>query len=607
MTENTITLTDLYSEYSKYILSLENQMRPVDEETFHQLITGTADKEVNQCFRDDLRAAATVHKVKYGIANPMAPRGVSTTPWFGKPLTVGVGVPFLDDIMSELQEAALEKGTKWATDTAKRIGENIRQKTEALGRMNNQAGGSQVRGEGFGPNGSESITDILSMPQKVSYNSGVKCTTYKPSQNIPTRDFRTNANDDGRLRSADLACVVQRVPPANDFSITYWQNTLIPNMQLKAQASVGFNINASTNFSYNRVVAVFNLYMDALAKYFFMVNTYSVIQGPGSNDVSRNVLRMMFQTSDLQYLAILRERLNALPIPPKMIERSAFLYSTYKTCINDDVSNNIGFVPVPLQSSSGYDTFDTIDMNLLSTIHNLGELLDNPNHNLKNTVEMMAKVFPNWVSTQVGATQDVPDFSYEFNNIFLNGPVRQSSYLATGSSTFNLPSSSEDSDLCQFVVTGPYVEDKIGDQQAAAGIYRSADLEWSGTLVPEASSYLMNANTLYTSRYTFCYDGGSVGLGWRPSNVSDNIINGFGNLALNQPYANFVAGSDSWHMPPFGTYSVQGNSVKSMSQPAIDWMAEMFDLGSLTSRDTSKKSYSNKKKMSKSNKDDDDE
>jgi hypothetical protein len=28
-----------------------------------------------------------------------------------------------------------------------------------------------------------------------------------------------------------------------------------------------------------------------------------------------------------------------------------------------------------------------------------------------------------------------------------------------------------------------------------------------------------------------------------------------------------------------------GNTIRSMSQPSIDWMAEMFDIGSLTRRD----------------------
>jgi hypothetical protein len=77
---------------------------------------------------------------------------------------------------------------------------------------------------------------------------------------------------------------------------------------------------------------------------------------------------------------------------------------------------------------------------------------------------------------------------------------------------------------------------------------------------------------------------------WMPSNITNNSVNGYGNFSIGQPYANFVAGSDSYHMPPFSTYSVMGNTISNMSQPSIDWMAEMFDIGSLTRRDTSSSS-----------------
>ena len=166
-------------------------------------------------FNEHLRTLATIHKAKYGLVNPMLPSSISR--WTGNSImdtVYGVGVPILDDIMSELQSAGLEAGTKIATETATRISRKIKESVESLGKVNTRSGQSQVRAEGFGENGAEDIRAITSMPLKVSYNSGVETTTYKAKENVPTRNFRTSENGDGRIRSADLACVVQRFPPS---------------------------------------------------------------------------------------------------------------------------------------------------------------------------------------------------------------------------------------------------------------------------------------------------------------------------------------------------------------------------------------------------------
>uniref|UniRef100_A0A2V0RJ22 Uncharacterized protein n=1 Tax=viral metagenome TaxID=1070528 RepID=A0A2V0RJ22_9ZZZZ len=589
-------ISEFYKEYSKYT-ELCDHKTELSKELFTKLMTGVATEEEYTKFRNELYHVAELHDLKHSNLNLMgfSPTGIGM-PRLGRNMVkqavgLSTGILPVDDVLETIKGAAIEAGTEAVGKTAAKVAEQVKRAAERLGNQNEQTsngGGSSVKATGFGSNGNEDIMSIISMPLNIDYKSGVVSTLYPPNQNVPTRDWSSFSNSDGRLRSADLACVIQRVPPGNAFSDVYWKQTLIPNLQLKAQASVGFNINADFNFSYTKVVAYFNLLMGALGKYFFMVNTYSVIQGTGQNDVSRNVLRRMFQTSDLQYLALLRERLNALPIPPKMIERSSFLYSTYKSNPDSNCSNNIGFIPVPMTSSSNNYYFDTINMDLLSTIENLGILLDNPNHSLFKTVDMMARVFPNWVSTTVGATQEVPQYSHEFMNIFINSPCDQSSYLASSATDFKLPSVVNDTDTVQFAVSGEFKREELGDQQAACSIYSASDQTWSGVLVPSASTFQLSGNTIRTNRYTFAYSSTFANgePNWVTSNVTVNATNGYGPLGLSQPYANTVVGSDSHHAPPFGTYSVMGNTVRSMSQPSIDWMAEMFDIGSLTQRDS---------------------
>uniref|UniRef100_A0A2V0RLB1 Uncharacterized protein n=1 Tax=viral metagenome TaxID=1070528 RepID=A0A2V0RLB1_9ZZZZ len=598
MTDFDVAVNQFYEEYSKYASNL-NHVTPLSHDDFKLIMSGTASSETMECFEKELHHLSTLHDVNFTHPNNLSfvlPRPGRGFGRMSSRTGITTGIEPVSDLLDVIKTAAIKQGSKMATDMAQdvisKVTDKIENLAESLGTQNEVSNnGSSVKSKGFGSNGGRSVGDILNKPLNIKYSSGVVATVYPPRQNLPTRNYTSTDNSDGRLRSADLACIVQRVPPGNAFSEAYWNYTLIPNLQLKAQASVGFNISARFNFSYTKIVTYFNLVMDALAKYFFMVNTYSVVQGPGADDVSRSVLREMFQTSDLQYLALLRERLDALPIPPKMIERSAFLYSSYKSNPDSDVSNNIGFVPVPLISSGNNFVFDAINMDLEQTVAGLGELLEHPNVELYNTVDMLARVFPNWVNTTVGATQAVPEYSGEFTNIFINSPGWQSSYLATAPQDFKFPQVSGETETVQFCVCNEYRADMIGDQQAACSIYNSSTASWSGTLEPQISSFQETGNTLVTNRYTYAFDSNSAAMqqapAWVPSNRASNTVSGLGVLALSQPYANFVCGSDSYNVPPFSTYSLIGNSVSNMSQPTIDWMKEMFDLGTLTQRDNS--------------------
>lgn len=279
-------ITQFYKEYSKYT-ELCNHKTEFSKETFTRLITGVATEEEYEKFRNELYHVAELHDLNhstqnmlgFGFAPSFAGRGVpslgrnfgaSFRQNVGDAVGLATGILPVDDILDTIKGAAIETGTEAINDTMTKVAEQIRKAAESLGNQNEQTskgGGSSVKATGFGSNGNEDLMSIISMPLNVDYKSGVVSTLYPPNQNVPTRDWASSTNSDGRLRSADLACVIQRVPPANAFSQVYWEQTLIPNLQLKAQASVGFNINADTNFSYDKVVAYFNLLMDALGKY----------------------------------------------------------------------------------------------------------------------------------------------------------------------------------------------------------------------------------------------------------------------------------------------------------------------------------------------------
>jgi hypothetical protein len=583
-----LDLNPLYNEYVDYCSSLGFDTA-YTLERFERLLFGEADATEYTKFEATNSAMCAIDSEKHGH------RLLGYTPAVLNPSVSGTGLNLFDQVLGLARDYAgrtardlAGKGARAVIEKAEEAAERFKSRTAGLG----GPGGTGTignRAEGFGANGETSAFAMNTEPMKVEFLTGVNTTLYPPNMNAPSIDVGEPQNMDGREVTADMACVQLRIPPNNAFANTYWENVYIPNIQLRAQASVGFNINAGVNFAYDKVTTYFNLLFTALSKYFFMVNTYSVIQGPGQRDLSRNKIRQMFQTSDLQYLAILKERLDALPIPPTMIAEVANMYSVYKTNINSDCSNTISFTPVPLTSGIQVEpVFTTIYMGLLDTIQELGAL-DDPNHPTRNTVDMMSRVFPAWVATTVNPTQTFPEYSEKFIARFINSPAFQTTYIPEGSYDYRVPFVSYSDKSTKFAVCQKFEQSEIGDIQATCSIWDGSRSAWSGTMVPVPSSYAYGdpiSTTRYTSRYSFVYINGIMQ--WVPSNYS--IINGlsdFDTLPMRQPYVNYIAGSTDHYSVPFGTYELTGNSIDAMTQPSIDWLGKLFDIDSSSVKDSS--------------------
>jgi hypothetical protein len=596
----------LYKEYVSYSKSCDNETSYTLAQ-FESLLSGKATPEEYQKFRAINHTLNAIDTVKHG------PNLLGFSPLNLNPSGFGTGINLFDQVLGVAGDIAgrtvrdlAGRGARAVVERAEDAVERFKTRSAGLG----GPGGTSVignRAEGFGANGETSAFAMNTEPMKVEFLTGVSTTMYPPIINAPTYTVGSTTNNDERQVTADMACIVLHLPPDNEYARTYWESVYVPNIQLRAQSSVGFNINAGVNFTYQKVTTYFNLLFTALSKYFFMANTYSVIQGPGQRDLSRNKIRQMFQTSDLQYLRLLKERLDALPIPPAMISEVANMYSVYKTNINSDCSNTISFTPVPLTAFNQEEpVFNVLTMGLQATIHELGTL-DDPTNPTRTTVDMMSRVFPEWVATTVNPTQTFPEFSDKFLARFINSPGSQSTYVADNdvSLTLNFPFVSYDNEHTKFAISQKFEQDEIGDIQASCSIWNATKGDWSGTMVPSSSSYLFGLptpTTRYTNRYSFCFYNGSME--WIPSNYSG--VNGpidFETLPMRQPYVNYLAGIRPHYTAPFGTYELTGNSINAMSQPSIDWLGKLFDVDSFTAKKFSadrkprgkKKSYGKKK------------
>jgi len=520
----------------------------------------------------------------------------------------GTGINLFDQVLGVAGNMAADtarnlagRGARAVVNRAEEAVERFKTRTSGLGGPGG-TGGVGVRAQGFGANGETSLLSMNTEPMKVEFLTGVDTTMYPPNINAPSITVGDWGTNDEREVTSDLSCIRLRIPPTNQYCSTYWNQVYLPNIQIRAQASVGFNINAGVNFSYANVTAYFNLLLYALSKYFFMANTYSVIQGPGQRDLSREKLRLMFQTADLQYLRLLKERLDALPIPPALIAEASFMYSMYKTNVDSDCSNTIGFTPVPLVAlDQNEPVFNIVNMGILGTISELSKL-DDPASSVRDTVAMMARVFPSWVDTTVYPTQTFPEYSEKFTARFINSPAFQTTFIGDGNAyTYHLPFVSGVNDKTKFCISQKFDKTEIGDIQASCSIWDGSSLatdKWTGTMVPDASTYNYgNPSTIRnTSRYSFVYINGATD--WVPSNYSTAAgVSSISTLPMRQPYVNFLAGMNDHYATPFGTYDLYGNSVNAMSQPTIDWLGKMFDFDSYLSKNTkSDRSYGKKKR-----------
>ena len=98
-----------------------------------------------------------------------------------------------------------------------------------------------------------------------------------------------------------------------------------------AQARVGFNVGAVTMFGAARMVIYVNTIALAISTYLFYANTYRFCLLDGKNN-ARNKLRSLFNTDDIQYLELLKSRLDDLLIPPRLYNELSHLYAIYHTC-----------------------------------------------------------------------------------------------------------------------------------------------------------------------------------------------------------------------------------------------------------------------------------
>uniref|UniRef100_A0A2V0RCC0 Capsid protein n=1 Tax=viral metagenome TaxID=1070528 RepID=A0A2V0RCC0_9ZZZZ len=396
----------------------------------------------------------------------------------------------------------------------------------------------------------------------------------------------TTSNIERTPQSAYLAGMQWSLPPSTTYASTFWTNWVM-KFQLLAQARTNFSVDATNKFSEANLTSYVNKLSLAISTYLFYANTYTFCALEGKN-TARNKLRLFFDTDDMQYLALLKSRLDDLPIPPRLYNELSHLYAIYHTSEHSSTSSTYSFSPMTLFGDTARQ------LNSLPTSTNtqgIRHCLSNnvlADENFIKTTDMMARVMPEWLDVKVGSSQySAHMYDADHLNLFINSPGVSSSPDTDSTTVRYNPTYAGDNSVedKHYVMANAHGKDIRGDQQA---MWSCLDTQapgepWSGYLVPVTSA---TGDGHASNR--FKYIEGSAGTAkWSFDNHHSGFASGIDVAAGSNIYANTFGNEALQRNTPLGTYGVLGMSTESQRIPQDKYLDFILDIGT-PSGDTGK-------------------
>jgi hypothetical protein len=284
----------------------------------------------------------------------------------------------------------------------------------------------------------------------------------------------------------------------------------------------------------------------------------------------------MFQTSDVQNLALLQERLMALPIPPRINELLYWFYNIYR---EDSMpgSNLIMNIPT-LLTNGGADPNDPAKglANSAIVTQQLASLAD---PGFINTTNFLMRVCPEWANTQVGSSMGIVEHDPNFTTVWKNEPLSGVTKLDTGVAlVYTIPQmGSANLD----VPYSSFVESLSGGIQSLHSIYSPAVGAYQGFVGPLVST---TGSSFGTNRWSFLDESGVPGSdvnGWfdaawfHRAQISRNETYTFDpDLRVSR---RFMAQTVSGSTPVLGI-NLQSNAQ--ITAEYIRWLTQLDQIGS---------------------------
>lgn len=314
-------------------------------------------------------------------------------------------------------------------------------------------------------------------PLEVKLDSGITPNTY-------TSDYiDAKENDCSPLH---LTSGIVQIPNyASSRLFDYFNQVIAFDIQTKAQANVGFNLNIATQFTPAKILVAMNTLLKSLQIYFFYMSIISYHSDPSNKNEGMIRLRTTMGPAVLESLSLLGRRLSDTPCPPRMLELVRYLSGNYQSGDNQG-SAMLKLVPLPLRGDNILLTSD-IDTALadLSTSEN------------NEIYTLLRRAVPQWNPKILYDIPTQPLFDLNFLTIFANAP-----FVVYDVSQDRYPKVTSNSDSIAY---NTFTNELDGVAFALTSAYNSSTSSWlPGLLTPSVENSGANGN----SRKSFYEVGG---------------------------------------------------------------------------------------------------
>jgi len=351
-------------------------------------------------------------------------------------------------------------------------------------------GGIRLPTPGGMSGGSDMVGRQLSLnprPYAININSGIKHNTAakvrldagyasSPLHITTTKLVFPSAGSDPRFKS-------------------WWDINVTNKFQTLAQRRVGFNTAATTVFSSDRLHNYYGNISTCLQVYYSF--SKPLIYSPANRNDGVTFWRNNITPTDIDLLVQLRDALNNEPIPPFL---NAWLFQCYGVYYRQ--SMNPGSALWALHSSPLGTTSGTVFQGTDDSTPILAALSLLTNPNFKDTSNMIARVFPDWMSQEkLYTTPTVAEFSPNMNTLFANLPF-------VGGQGY--PRVAETTDKIYY---NTYADSLDGLVLACSGAFNTTTSQWVPSLMlPIVNS--CNGGNLPVSRLSYSDLSGATGMQW---------------------------------------------------------------------------------------------
>jgi hypothetical protein len=489
--ENGLDMSASYDDYLVWCL-LQGIFKPLNESEFRQLLLDVKNDEFDT---DRLHGLGFVPTIGGGGMRPRPsvnlngrynpnPNGVDLSGIRGAPDIIAKGMGIWDQINNP--NSTTRSSVRQAVNTMR----GIKQVFDGMGGNVNTKGTPTIPGVRQpldGPKGAL-LFNVKPNPVEISYSPSIPNTVYADT-------YRQVRDRDANLYMTSIEYQV----PAGDSTVTdYVERVLIPNLELRANNSASFNVNAYVNFTYDKITGYIETVANALLTYFSITNIISYCNNGGTN-TAMWALNEMISAEDLLLIQTLGERLTNLPIPPRLKEQMYWLTNIYKA------TNNVPNSPILMMTGMNFDSalldgeenfyFTGMQPKVQFYINALNPpAISNSDFDMR-MLDMMAKVMPGWLKQGIGPGFGIPLHDGHWYDVWMNSP--HNSYF--GNDVHYVPKAANATEDIDYVTVN---DDFSGvNQHLFSAFY---DSKWSGAIKPRLSMISRSGSIVeFTNRYVF--------------------------------------------------------------------------------------------------------